>query len=148
MTKHKASLEAIKQTATQFRSSWSENRFWKKIGGGAKAIGRNATYNSLVLYQAAKSPETPVWARTVMWGALGYFISLIDAIPDLTPVLGYTDDISLMVAAIAALAAHITPEIKTEALNKTNKIFGSETQSTSTIQPTTPSTSDKNSEQT
>ena len=147
MTKRKASLESIKKTAAQFQSNWSENSYWKKIGSGAKTIGRKATYNSLVLYQAAKSPETPVWARTVMWGALGYFISLVDAIPDLTPVLGYTDDISLMVAAIAALATHITPEMKIEALDKTNKMFGSETKSTSSPQPITPSTSDKKPEQ-
>lgn len=116
-------LKTVKKTAQEFKSSWSDSNFWSKLGGDVKAIGHNATYNALLLYLAAKSPDTPNWVRTIMWGTLGYFISIVDFIPDLTPIFGYTDDISLMIAAISTLAAHISPEMKEEAQRRTDTLF-------------------------
>ncbi len=100
-----------------------EKSFWKKIGSSASSAGYEAVYNAFVLYYTARAKETPLWCKTVIAGALGYFISLIDAVPDLTPILGYTDDIAVMVAAIGALAAHITPEIKQKAKVKSDNLF-------------------------
>ncbi|AZV31073.1 YkvA family protein [Cobetia sp. ICG0124] len=67
------------------------------------------------MYFAAQDSDTPVWARTTIYGALGYFISPIDALPDFTPLLGYTDDITLMAGAVAIVAAHIKPEHRARA---------------------------------
>jgi uncharacterized membrane protein YkvA (DUF1232 family) len=39
----------------------------------------------------------------VIIGALVYFVSPIDAIPDLTPVVGYIDDAAVIAAAVARL---------------------------------------------
>lgn len=100
-----------------------EKSFWKKIRSSATTAGHEATYNAFVLYYTARARETPLWCKTVIAGALGYFISLIDAVPDLTPILGYTDDVAVMIAAIGALAAHITPEIKEKAKEKSDKLF-------------------------
>jgi len=49
---------------------------------------------------------------------------MIDGIPDLTPLLGYTDDIAVMAAAIATLSKYITPEIKSKADEKTGQLLG------------------------
>ena len=68
-----------------------------------------------------------MWCRTDILGSLAYFVSLIDGIPDLTPFLGYTDDISVMAAAIATVANYITPEIKQRAQEKTISILGEKT---------------------
>ncbi len=103
-----------------------EKSFWKKIKTSTSAAGYEAIYNAFILYYTARAKETPLWCKTVIAGALGYFISLIDVIPDLTPILGYTDDITVMIAAVGALAAHITPEIKEKAKDKADKIFKSE----------------------
>ena len=100
-----------------------EKSFWRKIKNSATSAGYEAIHNALILYYTARAKETPLWCKTVIVGALGYFISLIDAIPDLTPILGYTDDISVMIAAVAALATHITPEIRNKAKEKADKLF-------------------------
>jgi uncharacterized membrane protein YkvA (DUF1232 family) len=55
--------------------------------------GREVIEKALWLYYAAQQPNTPLWAKTAIYGALGYFISPIDAIPDITPVIGYADDL-------------------------------------------------------
>jgi len=100
-----------------------EKSFWSKVRNNASSAGYEAIHNALILYYTARAKETPIWCKTVIIGALGYFISLVDAIPDLTPILGYTDDISVMIAAVAALATHITPEIRDKAKEKADKLL-------------------------
>ena len=56
--------------------------------------------------------------------ALGYFIFPADAIPDITPVVGYADDLGVLAAALAAIAAHVTPEAKRRASEQLKILFG------------------------
>lgn len=91
-----------------YQQLYSEEGFWKKLASSSRKAGRKALNSALRMYYSARDPATPMWAKTTLYGALGYFISPIDAIPDLTPVLGYTDDIGVMAAATAVVAAHIT----------------------------------------
>ena len=48
---------------------------------------------ALWLYYAAQRPQTPIWAKTTIYAALGYFILPVDIIPDLIPGAGYVDDL-------------------------------------------------------
>lgn len=102
----------------------SERRIVRKIRSALHNIGSEAVNQAFTLYYTLRAPETPMWCRTVILGSLAYFISMIDGIPDLTPFLGYTDDISVMAAAIATVANYITPEIKQKAQDKTVSILG------------------------
>ncbi|WP_028452927.1 YkvA family protein [Chitinilyticum aquatile] len=94
----------------QYTQAYSDGSFWDKVKGYAKAAGESVLEPALKLYYAASDPDTPVWAKGVIYGALGYFISPIDAIPDITPIIGYTDDLGVLVAAVATTAAHIKDE--------------------------------------
>lgn len=89
---------------------YSQENFWNKVSKVARKTGRTVMQPALRMYFAARDPDTPVWAKTTLYGALGYFISPIDGLPDFTPLLGYTDDITMMAGAIAIVAAHIKPE--------------------------------------
>ena len=110
-----------------FEKDYSERSFNRKLLDYAKAAGREVVEKSLWLYYAAQSPNTPTWAKTTIYGALGYFISLVDAIPDLTPIIGYTDDLGVLVAALAAVTSHVTPEVKEKASRKLKQWFGEDT---------------------
>jgi len=66
---------------------------------------------ALQLYYALKEPGMPLWAKTVIVGALGYFISPVGAIP----VVGYSDDLGVLLAAVVTVASCITDEIKAKA---------------------------------
>ena len=59
-----------------------------------------------------------------MVGALGYFISLVDAIPDITPVVGYTDDLWVLAVATVVVASHIKQEHREKAKETLNRWFG------------------------
>ena len=53
--------------------------------------------------------------RYTLLGALGYFVLPIDALPDIMPFLGFTDDAAVLAAAIAAVAGSITVEHRARA---------------------------------
>ncbi|WP_236012115.1 YkvA family protein [Marinobacter mangrovi] len=108
----------------EWSGHYSETGFRDKLRRGAYNLGRKPLELGLTLFYTLRAPGTPLWCKTVISGSLGYFISLVDAIPDLTPVLGYTDDISVMLAALAALGVHVTPAIRDQARAKTNQLMG------------------------
>jgi uncharacterized membrane protein YkvA (DUF1232 family) len=43
-------------------------------------------------------------------GAIAYFILPFDFMPDVMPILGFTDDAAILATAIRMVASHITPE--------------------------------------
>lgn len=107
-----------------YGDEYSEEGFWNKLKNVFKKAGLKVVYSALMLYYAYQNKETPVWAKTIIIGALGYFISPIDAIPDITPVVGYADDLGVLVAAIAAVGAYIDSEVKQRAKDKLHNWFG------------------------
>lgn len=94
----------------KYEEAYSEDDFWSKVKKYAKVAGESVLEPALKMYYAAMDSDTPVWAKGIIFAALGYFISPVDAIPDITPVIGYTDDLGVLVAALAAVASHIKEE--------------------------------------
>lgn len=103
---------------------YSRNGFWNKLRNFARTAGQETVEHALSLYYAAQAPETPAWAKTIIYGVLGYFILPVDAIPDLIPVVGFSDDLAALVAALATVEIHVTPEIKERAKKKAAEWFG------------------------
>lgn len=87
----------------------------EKLRKTVASIGKRAALDALTLFHTARDPNTPIWCKTAALGSLGYFLSLIDTIPDLTPFLGYTDDVAVMAATLTTIALHITPETREKA---------------------------------
>lgn len=103
---------------------FSDDGFWNKVIKYAKTAGQEVIEKALWLYYAAQNPQTPTWAKTTIYGALGYFILPIDAIPDMLPGVGYTDDLGVIAAAITAVSMYITDEVKQQAAQKLRDWFG------------------------
>jgi uncharacterized membrane protein YkvA (DUF1232 family) len=64
----------------------------------------------LAAYYCAFDRETPRHVQLTLVGALAYFVLPFDFIPDMLPVLGFTDDAAVLAAAIRSVATHITPD--------------------------------------
>ncbi|MCH1931421.1 DUF1232 domain-containing protein [Shewanella sp. A25] len=107
---------------------YTETGFWNKIKLFGKQAGRDVVERALWLYYAAQQPNTPAWAKSVILGALAYFISPIDAIPDLTPLVGFTDDLGALAAAITMVTLYIDDGVKTLAKEKLALWFGDDAQ--------------------
>ncbi|MBD1911934.1 MULTISPECIES: DUF1232 domain-containing protein [unclassified Leptolyngbya] len=108
------------------KAVFSDKQFWNKLTRFATKAGREVVEKALTLYFAAQRPETPLWAKTVIYSALAYFVLPMDAIPDVTPIAGFADDLGTLAAALATVAMAITPEIKETAHQKVVDWFGEE----------------------
>ena len=108
----------------KYEEYFNEDSFWTKTKTFAKKAGARVVYTSLKLYYALRNDKTPAWAKSVIVGALGYFILPIDLVPDLLPVAGFTDDLGVLLAAIGTVAIHITPTVKNQAREKMREWFG------------------------
>ncbi|WP_251976145.1 YkvA family protein [Salinicola avicenniae] len=97
------------------RAAYSDKRFWHKLTRVGRQTGREGARKALELYFVLKRPDVPVWAKSTIVGALGYFISPLDAIPDFIAGVGYTDDASVLAAALVAVSVYLDEDIKRRA---------------------------------
>ncbi len=105
---------------------FTETGFWNKIKHFGRQAGREVVERALWLYYAAQKPNTPAWAKTVIFGALAYFITPLDAIPDLTPLGGFSDDLGALAAALTMVSLYIDDGVKSLAAQKISQWFGDE----------------------
>ncbi len=85
-----------------------QERFWDKL---RKTLGRVPfVEDAVAAYYCATDGKTPLYVKAVLMGALAYFIVPSDVIPDFIVGIGYTDDASVLAAAIAAVRGSLKPE--------------------------------------
>ena len=107
----------------EYAQEYSDENFWEKLKKYGTVAGKEVVEKALILFYALKDKSVPMWARATIIGALGYFISPIDAISDLIPVAGYADDLGVLAAAIATIAVYINDDIKEKARKKLSEWF-------------------------
>ncbi len=110
-------------TAPQYEPHYNDSEFWRKVRRIAAQVGYKVIYPALQLYYLMQSQEVPVKAKTLIIGALGYLILPADLVPDFIPALGFTDDLTALLIALRTVNKHITPEIKRQAKEQTEKLL-------------------------
>ena len=100
------------------------DRLKEKLRRFAARAGRAVVERALRLYYASQDPRTPDWAKRVMYAALAYFILPLDAIPDIVPGIGYTDDLATLLTALVVVSAYVHKDIKIRAHEKTRHWLG------------------------
>jgi uncharacterized membrane protein YkvA (DUF1232 family) len=83
-------------------------RFWTKFKRGVASLP--FAEDLLAAYYCAFDKQTPRHVQAALLGAIAYFILPFDFIPDMLPVLGFSDDAAVLATAIRMVASHITPE--------------------------------------
>jgi uncharacterized membrane protein YkvA (DUF1232 family) len=91
-------------------------RFWRKLVAVAAHIP--FAEDLLAAYYCAFDHATPLAVKATLVGAIAYFVLPVDAIPDVMPILGFTDDAAVLSAALRLVASHVTPEHRTLAQEK------------------------------
>jgi uncharacterized membrane protein YkvA (DUF1232 family) len=83
-------------------------RFWIKF----KQVVAKLPFaeDLLAAYYCAFDRQTPRHVQGALLGALAYFVLPFDFMPDVLPILGFTDDAAVLATAIRMVATHITPE--------------------------------------
>lgn len=81
--------------------------FWQTARKAARSIPFMEDVVSA--YYCALDKETSTKTKGILLGALAYFVLPVDAVPDILAGIGFTDDIAVLSAALAAVRASITP---------------------------------------
>lgn len=81
--------------------------FWRKLGRVAARVP--FAEDLLTAYYCALDRQTPNHVRAALFAALAYFVVPLDAVPDLLPALGLSDDAAVLAAAIKLVCDRIAP---------------------------------------
>jgi uncharacterized membrane protein YkvA (DUF1232 family) len=76
-----------------------------------KSRARALKNEAFALYQAAKDPRTPWYARALVLFVVAHTLSPIDLIPDFIPVAGYLDDLVITPGGLWLAIRLIPPEV-------------------------------------
>ena len=90
--------------------------FWRKLTAVAARIP--FAEELLAAYYCAFDRTTPLAVKATLVGAIAYFVLPFDAVPDVMPLLGFTDDAAVLTTALRLVASHVTPEHRTLAQEK------------------------------
>lgn len=107
----------------EYSKYYSEKSLWEKIKKFSKEAGVKVIYAVLLLYYAMLSDGVSIKTKLFIVAALGYFILPADAIFDLTPIIGYSDDLGVLLFTLKQVSSAITPEVKENARNKIDEWF-------------------------
>ena len=110
----------------KYEQHYNDSSFLDKVTKYGKLIGINALYKAVQLWFVLQKPDVPASTKAVIMGALGYFIAPLDFLPDLMPVLGYTDDFVAITFALIKVQGYIDEEVERKSKNLLAKIFGEE----------------------
>jgi uncharacterized membrane protein YkvA (DUF1232 family) len=93
-----------------------KREFWPKLKSVVSKIP--FTEDLVALYYSMMDPETPLRTKLIIAGALAYFISPLDAVPDFIPGAGFLDDAGVIAAVLASVQSAIRAEHRERARKK------------------------------
>ncbi len=84
-----------------------EENLWTKL----ERVGKKISFakDVLALYNYMSDPLVSWHRKAIVAAALVYFISPIDAIPDIAPLIGYMDDLGVIAALLKFLGSELIP---------------------------------------
>ena len=110
----------------KYEQHYNDSSFLDKVTKYGKLIGITALYKAVQLWFVLQKPDVPARTKAVIMGALGYLIAPLDFLPDLLPVLGYTDDMVAITFALIKVQGYIDEEVERKSKKLLTKIFGEE----------------------
>ncbi len=115
-----------KEIWNALHSKFDHNKILDYLKDSVKRAGIKTVYAGLLLYYAYNRSDTPTWARRMILGTLAYLVAPFDAVPDLTPFFGFTDDFGILMFGLVSIAGHINQDVRVSAREKIEKWFGPE----------------------
>lgn len=107
----------------RYRRQYSENKFLQKIKSVFGLAGKKVVYLALLLYYLLLDGKVPFRTKSIIMGALGYFILPFDLVPDITPIVGFGEDLGILMAVFLEVQRYISSDIRSRARNKVRELF-------------------------
>jgi uncharacterized membrane protein YkvA (DUF1232 family) len=88
-------------------AEYVEENLWTKV----ERIGKKISFAKDIkaLYNYMTDPSVAWYRKSIVIGALVYFIMPIDSIPDLAPLIGYLDDLGVITAVLKYMGSELIP---------------------------------------
>ena len=101
-----AEIEAMRRAARD--EERLKGDFWTLL----RKVGRKLPFAEDVLaaFYCATDPTTERRVKLILLGAIGYFVLPVDIIPDVLPIIGFTDDAAVIATALSTVARAKKPE--------------------------------------
>ena len=106
----------------KYAKNYSEKGFWEKVKRYSLKFGVKPIYLLLLLFYLI--PKVSIIDKAIIIGGLGYFISPFDIIPDAIPVVGYIDDMAVLMFVYSRVKSNLDDETIQKAKDKLRSIFG------------------------
>ena len=106
-----------------YSDKFSAKGFVEKISRIAKRAGSKLVYASLVLFYTLQSKEVSYKDKAMIIGALGYLISPLDVLPDAIPIVGLSDDLTVLLFVINKIWVEVPEDVKKKAKDKLSDWF-------------------------
>jgi uncharacterized membrane protein YkvA (DUF1232 family) len=113
MTGH---IDGMALAGTAFDPETLRREFWRKLGRMVPRIP--FAEDLLAAYYCAFDRETPTHVKALLLGALAYFVLPTDTVPDMLPIIGFTDDAAVLAATVKLVTDNITPVHRQAAQSK------------------------------
>jgi uncharacterized membrane protein YkvA (DUF1232 family) len=82
--------------------------FWRKL---ARVAGKIPfAEDAAAAWFCARDPRTPLRVKATLMAALAYFVLPADMVPDFVAGFGFTDDATVLMAAIGLVSSHLTDD--------------------------------------
>ncbi len=108
-SKDLASLDFGGKTEEEVKDNvkFIEENLWEKL----ERVGKKISFakDIFALYRYIRDPLVSWHRKVIVVAGLIYFISPIDAIPDITPLIGYLDDLGVITALLKFLGHELVP---------------------------------------
>ncbi len=103
-------IDEVKKSAekiTDREVEYVERNFWEKI---SRLKGKFGFKRDLIaLYKFMKDPRVSFVKKAIAVFALLYFIIPLDSIPDISPIVGFLDDIGVVMLIVRYLSKELEP---------------------------------------
>jgi len=101
-------LNKMQERASEDQIPWIKSKLEKMKRGAIEDVWPNVQ----ALWKLILDPNAAKRSKLMAIGSLVYLVSPIDAIPDVIPVLGLSDDAAVIVATFTSLMAELGPYVK------------------------------------
>ena len=118
-------MKRVKSTAAneQDVKNFNDQGFLRKLARYALRLGRPVVEQLYALYFMLRAEATPMRSKMVIVGALLYFVSPIDLVPDILGPLGFSDDLAVIAMVFKQVKAYLTDDIRSKAAAATAQLM-------------------------
>jgi len=95
------------ESETEDKVKYVEENLWEKL----ERVGKKISFakDILALFKYMRDPLVSWHRKAIVVAGLVYFITPIDTIPDIVPLIGYLDDLGVITAVLKFLGHELVP---------------------------------------